>query len=193
VLPYCERFVELLIDLQSQLPTRKYTNALINDLHVLVAIRMSSLFKDTKNQLFRDLVNQLDHYVHFAVDSYTSAPLSENEMHEMHCLELANLQRIALKHFKEKLTVLALSNYSSIDKRADLVEAFGDLTDEEIERLCQLLHLRTTYPDGTAITVDRTFLIEVLVESFQRRESFTEKARKMNIYPNEVHNHLASH
>ena len=172
--------------MQSQLPTRKYTNTLITDLHVLVAIRQSVFFKDPKNQLFRDLVNQLDHFVHFAVNSYTSAPLSENEMHEVHCLELANLQRIVMQHFKEKLTVLALSNYASIDKRGELVESFNALDDEEVSQLCEHLHLRTTYPEGTAIVVDRTFLIEVLVDTFQRRESFTEKARKLNIYPNDV-------
>jgi intron-binding protein aquarius len=172
--------------LQSQLPTRKYTNALIIDLHVLVAVRLSPLYKDTKNQLFRDLVDQLDHYVHFAVNSYTSAPLSENEMHEIHCSELANLQRVAIQHFKEKLTVLALSNFASIDKRAELVESFAALTDDEIVQLCQHLNLRTTYPEGTTVDVDRTFLTEVLVGTFQRRESFTEKARKLNIYPNDV-------
>ncbi len=49
VLLYAERFVEFLIDLQSQLPTRKYTNALILDLHVLVAIQLSPMFKETRN------------------------------------------------------------------------------------------------------------------------------------------------
>lgn len=178
------------MDLQSQLPTRKYTNALIIDLHVLVAIHQSPLYKDTKNQLFRDLAGQLEHYVHFAVNSYTSAPLSNDEMHEMHCRDLSILQRIAFQHFKEKLTVLALSNYASIDKRDELIESLSGLTDEEIIKLCNLLHLRTTYPEGTKITVDRQFLTEVLVETFQKRESFIEEARKLTIYPNEVHSHF---
>jgi intron-binding protein aquarius len=175
-----------LIDLQSQLPTRKYTNALLKDLNVLVAIRLSALYKSPANQLFRDLVEQLDHYIHFAVNSYTSEPLTENEMHELHCAELATLQRIAMKHFKEKLTVLALSNFASIDTRTDLIEALAELTDYETKELCQLLNLRVEYPAGTNVVVDRAFLTEVLVETFQRRESFLEKARKLNIYPNEV-------
>ena len=176
-----------MVDLQSQLPTRKYTNALIIDLHVLVAIRLSPIYRESKNQLFQDLVHQLDHYVHFAVNSYTSAPMSEDEMHEMHCLDLAGLQKIAIQHFKAKLTVLGLSNYASIDKRAELIEALTDLTDDEVVKLCDLLHLRTSYPEGTAVSIDRTFLVEVLVETFQRRESFVEQARKLNIFPNDVH------
>ena len=186
MLLYCERFVELLIDLQSQLPTRKYTNALILDLQVLVAVRLSSLYQDTKNSLFRDLVDQLEHYLYFAVNSYTSEPLSDNDIHERHCHELARLQRIALQHFKEKLTVLALSNYASIDKRTELVELLSGLDDEEVIQLCDLLHLRTSYPEGTNITVDRPFLIEVLVETFRRRQSFVEEARNLSIYPTEV-------
>ena len=190
VLPYCERFVELLIDLQSQLPTRKYTNALLIDLHTLVAIRLSPIHKDHKNQLFRDLVTQLEHYIYFSVNSYTSAPLSENEMHEIHCRELATLQRVSMQHFKEKLTVLALSNFASIDKRGELVELLSELTEEEIIRLCDYLRLRTSYPEGTKVVVDRNFLLEALVEIYQKRESFVEQARKLNIYPNDV---LPSH
>ena len=186
VLLYAERFVELLIDLQSQLPTRKYTNALIIDLNVLVAIYISPLYKAPRNQLFRDLVAQLDHYLHFAVNSYTSSPQSDDEMHKAHCKELAFLQRIAMQDFKEKLIVLALSNFAGIDTRDELLELLVDLTDAELVSLCQKLHLRTSYPPETKIFVGREFLLEVLVETFQRRESFIEKARKLTIYPNEV-------
>jgi intron-binding protein aquarius len=116
--------------------------------------------------------------------------MSDDEMHKMHCQDLAKLQRIAFQHFKEKLTVLALSNYGSIDKRDELIESLSPLTDEEITKLCNLLRLRTSYPEGTNISIDRSFLLEVLVETFQRRESFVEKARKLTIYPNEVRIHL---
>lgn len=177
--------MELLIDLQSQLPTRKYTNALIIDLHVLVAIHLSPMYKDSKHQLFHDLVGQLEHYVYFAVNSYTSAPLSSDDIHKDHCRDLAQLQRTAIQHFPEKLTVLALSNYGSIDKREELIEALTDLTNEEMVKLCDLLHLRTAYPEGTKAVVDRTFLVEALVETYQRRESFVEQARKLTIYPND--------
>lgn len=186
ILLYCERFVELLVDLQSQLPTRKYTNALISDLHVLVAIHLSPIYKDSKHQLFRDLVAQLEDYLYFAVNSYTSAPLSDAELHQIHCQGLARLQRVALENFKEKLTVLALSNYASIDKREELVELLSDLTDEETTKLCDLLYLRTSYPEGINVPLDRTFFIEVLVQTFQERQSFVEQARNLTVYPNEV-------
>jgi intron-binding protein aquarius len=192
VLLYAERLTELLIDLQSQLPTRKYTNALIIDLNVLVAVRLSSLFNAPANQLFRDLVFQLEHYVYFAVNGYTSAPLSDAEMHKTHCAELARLQRISIADFKDKLTVLALSNFAAIDTREELLELLSGLTDEELVSLCQKVDLRTSYPEGTKVTVDKTFLLEILVQTYQRRESFVEQARNLTIYPTEVPPNLTS-
>lgn len=41
---YCERAVELLIDLLSQLPTRRFVRTLLDDRAVLIKCRMSPLF-----------------------------------------------------------------------------------------------------------------------------------------------------
>jgi intron-binding protein aquarius len=37
VVQYCERMLEFLIDLQAQLPTRRYTNALFSDMYAVPA------------------------------------------------------------------------------------------------------------------------------------------------------------
>lgn len=42
---FCERFVEFMIDLMSQAPTRRYSHALLEDKAVLIKCRMSSLFQ----------------------------------------------------------------------------------------------------------------------------------------------------
>ena len=42
---FCERFVEFLIDLMSQAPTRRYSHALLEDKAVLIKCRMSDLFQ----------------------------------------------------------------------------------------------------------------------------------------------------
>lgn len=42
---FCERFVEFLIDLMSQAPTRRYSHALLEDKAVLIKCRMSTLFR----------------------------------------------------------------------------------------------------------------------------------------------------
>ncbi|KAI3533420.1 intron-binding protein aquarius [Colletotrichum filicis] len=182
---YCERFVEFLTDLQSQLPTRRYVNTLLLDLHILPAMRLSPVFNDEENSLLRDLNALLRHYTFFTIDDQTGAQLSRTEAYDKHCANLSRLQKTSLKHFKEKLTVLALSNYGSIDKRDELAGLLEPLTDEEIIELAGLLRLRTTYPDSLSVSIDRKFLLEALLTTFERRKSFQEIARDMALVPTE--------
>jgi len=183
---YCERFIEFLSDLQSQLPTRRYVNTLLQDLHTLPAIRLSPQYSEKDNGLLRDLYALLKHYTYFSIDDHTGIQHSRTEAYEQHCTRLATLQRIALKHFKDKLTILALSNYGSIDKREDLEGHLEGLSDTEVIDLCQLLDLRTSYPSAATITPDRQFLTEALVSVFEKRKTFQETAREFSILPTEA-------
>ncbi|KAH8594776.1 DEAD helicases superfamily protein-like protein [Bisporella sp. PMI_857] len=183
---YCERFIEFLIDLQSQLPTRRYVNTLFQDLHTLPAIRLSPMFNDEENGLIRDLYGLLKHYTYFSIDDHTGIQHSTTEAYERHCETLATLQRVALKHFKDKLTILALSNYASIDKRSELEGHLELLTDAEIIELCNLLDLRTTFPGTCKVVADQTFLTEVLLSGHEKRKTFQETARDLSILPTEL-------
>lgn len=184
-LRYCERFLEFLSDLQSQLPTRRYVNTLLQDLHTLPAIRLSIAFNEVDNGLLRDLYALLKHYTYFTIDDHAGIQYSCTEANEQHCSRLATLQRTALKHFKEKLTILALSNYGSIDKREELEGHLQILSDSELIELCQLLELRTSYPNSTSIVANRQFLTEVVVSMFEKRKTFQETARELSILPTE--------
>jgi intron-binding protein aquarius len=183
---YCERFIEFLSDLQSQLPTRRYIKTLLQDLHTLPAIRLSPLFNENDNGLLRDLYALLKHYTYFSIDDHTGIQHSRTEAYEQHCARLAALQRVALKHFRDKLTILALSNYGSIDKREELEGHLEPLSDSEVTELCQLLDLRTSYPAAAGITADRPFLTEVLVSLFEKRKTFQETARELSVLPTEA-------
>ncbi|KAI1274811.1 hypothetical protein F5Y07DRAFT_372295 [Xylaria sp. FL0933] len=182
---YCERFVEFISDLLSQLPTRRYVNTLLQDLHILPALRLSPMFNDEDNALLRDQYALLNHYVHFSIDDQSGAQYSRTEAYDRHCVELGKLQRVALRHFKEKLTVLALSNYASIDKRNELENLLEVLTDNELIKLLSLLELRISYPESTNIVLDRQFLMEVLLSTFEKRKTFQETARDLSILPTE--------
>ncbi|KAF9875627.1 intron-binding protein aquarius [Colletotrichum karsti] len=182
---YCERLVEFLTDLQSQLPTRRYVNSLLLDLHVLSAMRLSPMFNDEDNSLLRDLHTLLRHYTYFTIDDQTGAQLSRTEAYDKHCANLSRLQKVSLKYFKEKLTVLALSNYGSIDKRDELLGLLEPLTDDEVVELARLLRLRTAYPESLGVNIDRKFLTEVILTTFEKRKTFEEVARGMSLVPTE--------
>lgn len=48
---YCERLAELLIDLLSQLPTRRFVRTLLEDRAILIKCRMSSLLEHPEGAL----------------------------------------------------------------------------------------------------------------------------------------------
>jgi intron-binding protein aquarius len=183
---YCERFIEFLSDLQSQLPTRRYVNTLLQDMNTLAVIRMSPAFNDEDNGLLRDLYALLKHYTYFSIDDHTGIQHSRTEAYEKHCAILAALQRTALKYFKDKLTILALSNYGSIDKRAELEGHLESLTSDEVTQLCDLLEFRTSYPASTKAVTDRKFLTEVLLSEHEKRKTFQETAHELSVLPTEL-------
>ncbi|KAI5778893.1 P-loop containing nucleoside triphosphate hydrolase protein [Geopyxis carbonaria] len=185
VLVYCERFIELLTDLESQLPTRRYINTMLKDLNVLTAIKLSSLYANSDDGIIRDLYKLLEHFVYFSIDDITGDQLSQEDVRKIQNTRLAKLQRIAFKHFKEKLTILALANYGNIGQRDELTSHLTELTDEELFNLCKLLGIRTTYPKSVLFTVNREFLIEAILCTHERRKTFQDQTRAMTVLPNE--------
>ncbi|KAK5056283.1 hypothetical protein LTR69_007823 [Exophiala sideris] len=180
---YCERFLELLVDLVSQLPTRRYTNPLLQDLNTLAIIRTSKLYEREDAALFRDLASLLDHFQSFAIDDTGSSEAGHEGVRKSHYEALARLQRVALQHFEPKLKVLALSNYGSIDKRSELKSHFSTLTDAELTELCQHLGFRTSYPASAGIATSQSVMLETLLSAFARPRDFQEVVAKLSVFP----------
>lgn len=182
---YCERFMEFLVDLESQLPTRRYVNTLLRDLNLLPVIRISRLFQLGRDSLFRDFYSLLKHFVCFSIDDHSGQQRSPQDAYDIHCQELARLQRVAIKKFKDKLALLALANYGSIEKRSELESHLSDLNDTEVEDLCSSLGYRTKYPEQAGIQMNRQLFLEIILSAFERRPSFQETASELTVLPNE--------
>ncbi|KAL8944007.1 MAG: hypothetical protein Q9216_000716 [Gyalolechia sp. 2 TL-2023] len=185
-LVYCERFLEFLTDLESQLPTRRYVNTLIKDLNLLALIKLSPMFNDAGDGLFRDLFALLRHFVYFPVDDNSGVQHSQVQSYEEHCAGLARLQRVSLKNFKEKLTILALSNYAAIDKKEELEAHLSTLSDGELRTLAGLLGFRTRYPPASNVEVGRELLLAILLSAYERRRTFRQTMRDLSILPTET-------
>lgn len=183
---YCERFVEFISDLLSQLPTRRYVNSLLADVNLLPAMRRSPLCGSQESGLLRDMYTLIAHYANFSIDDQTGTQLSITEAYDKHCANLGKLQRVALKNFKDKLSVLSLSNYGAIETRESLEGFLEPLSDDELQQLAELVGLRVAYPESLPLTVDRSFFIECLVYTFERRKTFQEQAEKMAVLPTEL-------
>ena len=181
---YCEKFLELIVDLLSQLPTRRYVNTLLKDLNLFPAIRLSQLYHIPENALLRDFYNLLRHFVTFAIDDFSGEALSPQAVYDAHCQGLARLQRTAMKFFMHKLTVLALSNYGSIEQRSELEGQLDLLDDSELQSLCSHLGFRISYP-AQIVVPDRRFYMEVLLSFHERKPSFQEAVSRLSVIPTE--------
>src|SRR5690606_20749557 len=112
----------------------------------------SKMYNDERNALFRDFYFLLRHFVYFSIDDYSGQAQSAQDVHDMHYRELAQLQRVALKHFKQKLTLLALSNHGALEQRAELESHLSSLDHTEMRELCSLLGFRTEYPEEAGVS-----------------------------------------
>ncbi|KPI39753.1 Intron-binding protein aquarius [Cyphellophora attinorum] len=183
---YGERFLELLCDLTSQLPTRRYTNTLIKDLNLLPVLRRSGLYERPSHGSIRALASLFEHFQGFAVDEADISEPSSRAMLSAHHAALADLQRIAYEHFESKLKVLAMSNYGSIDTPEELQQSLGPLTDEELQKLCGLLGFRTSYPAGVSIPTGRSLWLQILLDAYARPKDSRQLMNALCVSPTEA-------
>lgn len=182
---YCERFLELLSDLQSQLPTRRYVNTLLQDMNTLTAVKLSPMYSDEENGLLRDMYNLFRHYSYFPIEDHSGREYTPLQYEEIHHQALSRLQKVALKNFKIKLTILILSNFASLEQRDDLEGHLSSLSDDEIVQLCILLGFRTEYSQSSLVVLDRLFYIEVLLTAHERKRMYQENIRDQALLPTE--------
>ncbi|KAL9107332.1 MAG: hypothetical protein Q9227_007784 [Pyrenula ochraceoflavens] len=183
---YCERFLEFLIDLESQLPTRRYLNTLILDLNVVSLLQLSKLFNQQKNALFRDLTMLFRHFVDFSPDDFLGQNKQDRVRSSPHYEELTELQRVAIKAFPEKLKLMALANLGNLQQRTELESHFSNLHDTELVELCHHLGVRTAYPKQAEVTNGRQLMIESLVARYERQKSLDETVMNLSCLPTEA-------
>lgn len=102
---YCERFLELIIDLVGQLPTRRFFHAILKDTHLYVLCELSHLnclntmqaledsdLKEPPGKLFSQLLSRLNLYLQFEIDDESGQALTEDDMIDAHYSSVQQLQ-----------------------------------------------------------------------------------------------------
>ncbi|XP_036302624.1 RNA helicase aquarius isoform X1 [Pipistrellus kuhlii] len=182
---YCERFIELMIDLEALLPTRRWFNTILDDSHLLVHCYLSNLVhREEDGHLFSQLLDMLKFYTGFEINDQTGNALTENEMTTIHYDRITSLQRAAFAHFPE-LYDFALSNVAEVDTRGSLVKLFGPLSSNTLHQVASYLCLLPTLPKTEDTTFDKEFLLELLVSRHERRISQIQQLNQMPLYPTE--------
>ncbi|KAI0500818.1 hypothetical protein KFK09_019035 [Dendrobium nobile] len=179
---YCERFMEFLIDLLSQLPTRRFLKAVVADVAVVPKCLLSALYTHEKGRLFSQLVDLLQFYEGFEIDDHTGSQMSDDDVLLAHYSRLQAFQLLAFKQIP-KLRDFALCNIGAINKRADFSKKLSVLSAEELQDLIFNKLKLVSKEDPCASKVD--FLLEVLVSFFEKRQSQKDAINALPLYPNE--------
>ena len=116
---YCERCLELLVDLLAQLHTRRFLRTLLDDMHVLERCSLSQLSvargaADAK--LFNQLLELLRFYLGFEIQDQTGEALSDSQMQTRHLQKMHVLQRLAYKYHNEALKDFAFLGTSAVTR-----------------------------------------------------------------------------
>ncbi|XP_057315687.1 RNA helicase aquarius-like [Hydractinia symbiolongicarpus] len=183
---FCERFIELMLDLQSLLPTRRFFNVLIDNHHVVVRCRLSNLAKHEKGKLFNQLVDMLKFYCGFEINDHTGTALTDHEMTEVHYEKITSLQRAVFKHYRNDALDFAMANVANVDTRQTLTKYFKKLSTKKLHGIAAHLNLvpkLKEVPEGEKY--DKTFLLELLISRHERRLSQIQILNRTPLYPTE--------
>ncbi|KAM3579300.1 hypothetical protein VKS41_008163 [Umbelopsis sp. WA50703] len=128
VIRFAERCFEFMIDLESQLPTRRFFNGLIADQQIGILCSLAPFMKREEQdvQLLQKLLTMLKFYSGFEVNDHTGLALTRNDITQAHCDRLVSLQHVAFQQFKKSLPDLPLANLASIEKqKQDISDHLG--------------------------------------------------------------------
>ncbi|GMT10582.1 hypothetical protein PFISCL1PPCAC_1879, partial [Pristionchus fissidentatus] len=186
---YCERFVQLMIDLEALLPTRRFFNALMHSSHLLVHCLLSSFIKSEAGSLFCQLVDMLKFYARFEIDDVTGQPLTHTEVVTRHTEHVIQLQKAAFKYFKESMKDFYLLNVSGVDSRKALTKQFSSMSKPELYRFAEFLHLVKPVEEGDekkgVDEMEKEYLMETVILHCERRANQLQQLNEQPLYPTE--------
>lgn len=91
------------------------------------------------------------------------------------------------RHFKDEIKELPLANLASIETRKDLLWHLKPLSEETLTRLCNMVGLRSQPLDITIDVELKEFLINVIIDKYQKHDSQVKRINYQPLYPDEEH------
>lgn len=186
---YATKFIEFLVILVSQLPTRRFVNTLLTDIHIIPVIKQSHLYTQAKakeNHLFLEFVNLLDFYIHFPIDDFSGSSLEEDRVRELITNERFKLRQLAFSTHPEKLKLLAYTNLGALGDRQDLIDFTKPLSDTEFVQFCKDLNIRTSFPLEFIPINQRSFLTECFIARYEDRPTIQQFVMGLETMPTET-------
>jgi intron-binding protein aquarius len=186
---YLNRFLELLIDLLTQLSTRRFLCLYLVETHFAVKCRLSKLGKWSKLQdenqgkLFSQMLDRMEYYLRFPIDEQEGEPIEHEDMVLENYARMEELQRVAYSDFPGKLKPLALGCIKNIDSRKGMLKHLDKLTDTELRNLCVFVDIlaEVEKPSET-----REMLNEIVLRHYMTPVSKKNEMNYLALYPTET-------
>ncbi|KAI0223970.1 hypothetical protein L0F63_001321 [Massospora cicadina] len=188
---YCQRAAELLVDLEAQLPSRRFFNTLLKDHQAVELCLHSPLFSHEQlGLIFKQIIERLDFYSRFEIDDFTGQALEEEEVTRRLYVDMAKLQLLAFQHFRTDLEGVALASIGALVKPGCLMPHLASLPHSRIKALCENLFIRTRpllpLHLESSDSYSKDFLLSVLCRRFELGPSQVQAVNSMSLYPDEA-------
>ncbi|KAJ2200409.1 hypothetical protein IW144_001139 [Coemansia sp. RSA 522] len=166
--------LELLIDLGSQLATRRYVNLLLDDWKVAELCARAS---------YVELAQRLRNVVGFQVRDVTGQTLTASEASDRNYQRLVDLQLVAFEKLPDELDALIVAGAGRLGIPHELNGLLKVLSFEQLLEFAQAVGVRTQDADGSVY--DEEQLRQLFCMHFEARTSVEDRARGMSAYPDE--------
>lgn len=184
---YCQRFIEFIIDIESQIPLRRFFHPLLEYTHFIDRCKLSDLakHKSIEGHLFDHLMELLMLYSRYEIDLITGEPLTELEIIRKHEEEIFDLQRVIWSKY-EHLKKFAIKSVKTIDSPGTIYQIITsfEFPEKLYEFLKDLGHVDEQSIDEED-QQDIPLLASILINKYRRFESQLKKINSISLFPNE--------
>ncbi|KAJ3337726.1 hypothetical protein HDU91_001395, partial [Kappamyces sp. JEL0680] len=186
-LAYAERFLEFLIDLEAQLPTRRFFHALFHDHLVLTVVKNSALYQHLSkdpSSLFPKLFTRLEFYAFFQIDEITGLALSKQQVGMRHHSLLAQVQKMGFVHFPQEMEDFIFASVGSLENPKSLEHHLEKLSDTTLVAFAKEVGARIHDVNSNKI-MDRALLVRGVVDTLRKGPNQLDAINKEPLYPDE--------
>ncbi|KAI9190209.1 hypothetical protein H9P43_001642 [Blastocladiella emersonii ATCC 22665] len=181
------RIVQLLVELESQLPTRRLVHALLDDHDVLRLIEAAAASSRTLSPELARWIAVLRVFILFEVDEHSGEVLSADQADQRREDRLVNVQRLIFTQFRDSLLDLAMAHLNQLQDPEFLRTHIGRVADDVLDALLAALHVRGTHlplaPGAEPLPLSRDDKVAAAVSHLAAHASPLKDFRQLPLYP----------
>jgi intron-binding protein aquarius len=179
---FCNRVMELLIDLLAQLPTRRFLLLLLLDMRLVekLELAISRIPKRKHAHLLTQQLQMFKFYVNFPIDDRTGGHLSPNEITAVHYGRMVVLQKVVFAQFGSTYADFAMTSVAKTDSYEELARFFSSMPSADLRALGERLKL---FSADSSDSDD--ILVSYLSHFHERQIMQLDVINSLPLYPNE--------